>query len=210
MKKIFAVLFIILNLIGLNQKLNAKGSTDKDLSPEYFAIAEAYTELKKYDKAIDYYKRAEKSKSYGRAANYNLAQVYALKKDWPNCIKYLKPLHEQAPKNIKISSAYAYALASNKQEAKALELYKSVYEDSPETPEYFFNYTRLLIVVKKYDEAKKMLEDAKKKFKKDEENKTINELEKTLNDILKPKEKKDTEKKKQDNKKEKQDKKDKK
>ncbi len=186
MKKIIVALLIVLNLLGLGQKIFAKGSIEEDLSGEYFSIAEAYTELKKYDKAIDYFKKAEKSKSYKRASHYNLAQVYALKKDWTNCTTYLKPLHEQAPDNIKIATAYAYALASSGKQNEALSLYKKIYDKNPETPEYFFNYVRLLIVVKDYDTAKKMLEEAKEKFKENEENKTISHLEKKIEQLLNP------------------------
>ncbi len=190
MKKIFIATLIILNLFGLSFKVFAKGSVDKDLSGEYFSIAEAYTELKKYDKAIDFYKKAQKSKAYKKASHYNMAQVYALQKNWKQCIKYLEPLHNEAPDNIKITGAYAYALASSGKSKKALELYKAIYDKNTDTPEYFFNYVRLLIITKEYKTAKELLEAEREKFTESEDAKTIEELQTKVNKKLNPKKEK--------------------
>ncbi len=186
MKKLLVALLIALSLFGIGQNIFAMGKADKDLADEYFSIAQAYNDLKKYDKAIDFYKKAESSEKYKRAAQYNLAQVYAQKKDWNNCIKYIKPLHDEAPGNIKISSAYAYALASAGKTAEALVLYKKIYDSNPETPEYFLNYARLLIVANKYDDAKKLLDEGKEKYKDNEVSNTIKELKDKIEKILNP------------------------
>ncbi len=172
-----------------------KGNIDKDLTGEYFAIAEAYSELKKYDKAIDYYSKTVKNEKYRRASQYNLAQLYALKNDWKNCISNLEPIYQEAPDNVKIATAYAYALASKGEEKKALDIYKKIYLQNSETPEYFFNYVRLLIIVKKYDEAKELLTTAKENFTKEEETRIIESLEKKIEEILNPpKKEKETDK----------------
>ena len=168
----------------------AKGQMDDDLAGEYFAIAEGYTELKNYPKAESFYKKAEKSARYKNAVQYNLAHVYALQKDWENCLSYLTPLYMQAQGNIKIASAYAYALASSGKEKQAIEIYEKIYTDNPETPIYFFNYVRILIASKKYGEALQQLEENKDNFGSDTDKKTLNDLLEKTRELLNPPKKK--------------------
>ena len=52
----------------------------KNISSEYFNIAEGYMDLKKYDKAAEYYKLAMGSKELKASACYKLARCYALSK----------------------------------------------------------------------------------------------------------------------------------
>ncbi|MEL3912272.1 tetratricopeptide repeat protein [Treponema pedis] len=192
--KRFICYFVLLFLVLPQPNIFPEGIKE-NLYGEYFSIAEGYTELKKYDKAIDYYKKAEKSKQYRNAVKYNLAQIYALQKDWENCLKYLEPMYNQVPDNIKISTAYAYALASAGKETKAIEIYKKIISKENETPEYFFNYVRILVTAKKYEESLKLLEESKEKFTQEEDKKTIAELEEKIKNILNPPKKtKDTSK----------------
>ena len=199
MKKNIFIVFLGLLFFICFTKVFAKGSLEEDLAGEYFSIAQGYAELKNYSKATDYYLKAEKSEKYKNAAQYNLAQVYALQNEWENCLKYIEPLYKQAPENIKISTAYAYALASSGKEEKALLIYEKIYLEDKETPEYFFNYVRILILVKKYEKAKELLNESKEKFTQEDDKKTISELEKEIEKLLNPpelkKEDKTTEKK---------------
>ncbi|UTY33510.1 tetratricopeptide repeat protein [Treponema putidum] len=197
-KNIFIIILGILLFASFTQ-LFAKGSIEEDLAGEYFSIAQGYAEIKNYPKAADYYLKAAKSEKYKNAAQYNLAQVYSLQNDWENCLKYIEPLYKKAPENIKLSTAYAYALASSGKEEKALLIYEKIYLEDKETPEYFFNYVRILIIVKKYEKAKELLNESKEKFTQDDDKKTISELEKEIEKLLNPpelkKEDKTTEKK---------------
>ena len=192
MKKNNRLIFFIgfFSALFFNKAVYAKGQIEEDLAGEYFSIAEGYGELKNYQKAVDYYKKAEKSAQYKNAVQYNLAQVYALQSDWENCLKYLTPLYTQVPDNIKIASAYAYALSSSGKEKKAIEIYKKIYTDNPETPVYFFNYVRILITAKKYTEASALLEESKEIFNSDTDKKTLNDLIEKIRDILNPPKKK--------------------
>ncbi len=191
------VFFLSIFAVILTQSIFCNGNKE-DLSGEYFSIAQSYSELKKYDKAIDYYKKAEKSEEYKNAVQYNLAQVYALQNDWENCLIYLEPLYNQVPDNIKIAGAYSYALASAGKGKAASEIYKKIYLQSPETPEYFFNYIRILIVTKEYDEALKLLEAAKEQFTQEEDTAVLNELKEKIDKILNPPKEEDKDIKKED------------
>lgn len=184
MKKRFFIAAVFLGLIFFESF--AKGNLEEDLAGEYVSIAQGYAELKNYQKAIDYYLKAEASEKYKNAVKYNLAQVYAMQKDWDNCLKYLEPLHKQAPENIKISTAYAYALASSGKENKALLIYEKIYLNDKETPEYFFNYVRILVISKKYEKAKELLKEAKEKFTQDDDKRAIDGIEKEIEKLLNP------------------------
>ena len=186
MRKSIFIVFVRVLFFLCFTKTFAKGAVEEDLAGEYFSIAQGYTELKNYSKAADYYLKAEKSEKYKNAAQYNLAQVYALQNEWDNCLKYIKPLYKQAPENIKLSTAYAYALASSGKEEKALLIYEKIYLENKETPEYFFNYVRILIIVKKYEKAKELLNESKEKFTQEDDKKTISELEKEIEKLLNP------------------------
>ena len=53
----------------------------KSIYVEYFNIAEAYCDLEKYDKAVDYYKKAMLSKNLKWSSYYKLGRCYALSKN---------------------------------------------------------------------------------------------------------------------------------
>lgn len=177
--------FLLVFCVLIVQIAAAKGSAE-NLSEEYITIAQSYADLKKYDKAVEFYKKAEKSPEYQNAVHYNLAQIYALQNDWVNCLKYLKPMYEKVPNNTKICIAYAYALASSGHEKAAVSMYEKIYLDNPDTPEYFFNYIRILIAAKKYKEAEKFLDEAVNKFPDEEDQKIINELKLKIANLINP------------------------
>ena len=75
MKKIFTLLFLLPTCFVF-----AKGRAET-LGAEYYEIAEAYTELKKYDKALYFYEKASADPAYINASAYNRARMYGLQKD---------------------------------------------------------------------------------------------------------------------------------
>ncbi len=144
--------------------LFGKGRVDTDLSKAYFELAQGYAEIKKYDKAIEYYQKSADDPVYTNAAEYELARMYALKGEWKTAIKLLELHYKKAQENTVIRNAFAYALAAGGETERACALYKKVYESDQENPETVFNYIRILIVVKNYDEAQKILDAAKITF----------------------------------------------
>ncbi|EFW39471.1 tetratricopeptide repeat protein [Treponema phagedenis] len=196
MYKIFAVMICI----GSFTCLYAKGSADAIPAKEFFDIAESYEELKKYDKAIEYYALVAKTKEFKNAAEYSIARVYGLQKNWSASAAILKKQHKAAPENIQIATAYAYALAASGQNKQALAMYKSLYDSDTENPEKAMNYVRMLIGTKNYTEAEDLLKTLTKEFEGSEEIKTLHELSEKLEALKNPpKEKKeDSKDKKQD------------
>lgn len=163
----------------------SKGKTE-NTAGEYFIIAEAYADLKKYVKAIEFYKKAAADESYANSANYNLARMYGLNNQWMQAAEVLKLLYNEAPSNGKIATAYAYALASSGDFDGAAGIYENIYSENKESPEHSFNYVRILIAVKKYEDAAKLLNELKETFTEDAEKKIIDGLEETINKIVNP------------------------
>ena len=72
-----SILFLLLFFITA-AGLFAKGTVDSETAKAYFEIAQAYTEVSKYDKAAEFYLKAAKDPAHKNAAEYNLARVYGL------------------------------------------------------------------------------------------------------------------------------------
>ena len=154
MKKIFFILFMLLQF-----SLFAKGQRE-NLSGEYFEIANAYEELKNYEKAIYFYKKASTDEAYKNAAQYNLARTYALQHDWNASSKLLKDLNAHDPENQLICSAYAYTLVALGNVEEAKKLYSKIAKSNNDDPERVLDYIRLLVFAKDYENAKSEIDNA--------------------------------------------------
>ena len=120
-KKYAALIFIVTAAAGLW----AKGSVDSETAKAYFDIAQAYTDVSKYDKAAEFYRKAAKDPAHKNAAEYNLARVYGLQGDWAKARPILERQYQEAPGNLLILKAYAYSLAATGDEERACVMYKT-------------------------------------------------------------------------------------
>ena len=64
------------------------------------SIGDAYLDLKKYDKAIQYYQKAMESKSLYWTAYYKLGRSYALAKKWSEAKNVYYKLLKRDPENV--------------------------------------------------------------------------------------------------------------
>ena len=160
--------------------LFAKGNVDSETAKAYFEIAQAYTEVSKYDKAAEFYLKAAKDPAHKNAAEYNLARVYGLQGDWGKAKNILERQYKDAPGNVLIAKAYAYSLAATGDEARACEMYKKLYDEDSENPEAALNYVRILILSKRYNQALSFIEEMKTRFTESTENKAFAELEEKI------------------------------
>lgn len=174
-----SILFVLLFFITA-AGLFAKGSVDSETAKAYFEIAQAYTEISKYDKAAEFYLKAAKDPAHKNAAEYNLARVYGLQGDWEKAKNIFERQYKEAPGNVLIAKAYAYSLAATGDEARACEMYKKLYDEDSENPEAALNYTRILILSKRYDQALSFIEEMKTRFTESTENKAFAELEEKI------------------------------
>ena len=173
------ILFFLLFFITA-AGLFAKGNVDSETAKAYFEIAQAYTEISKYDKAAEFYLKAAKDPAHKNAAEYNLARVYGLQGDWGKAKPILERQYKDAPGNVLIAKAYSYSLAATGDEARACEMYKKLYDEDSENPEAALNYTRILILSKRYDQALSFIEEMKTRFTESTENKAFAELEEKI------------------------------
>ena len=173
------------------------GKQDRQLLKEYFEIAQAYAEVGKYDKAIEYYEKAAADPSYKNATQYSLARMYGLKNEWKKACSLLEPQYNEAPDNIMVLNAYAYALASAGEHERACTLYHALYEKNQSDPESALNYARILIIAEKYDEASAFIEKIKTQFVEHEEKKVLDELEDKIKKAREKPKKEETQKEKE-------------
>lgn len=173
-------------LVALAQSCSTLYS-GKDMAGEYYTLAEAYSEVKKYDKAIVYYEKAAASREYSNAAKYGLARSYALTGNWDGAVKILSSLLKRDPDNKTLASSYAFALVSSSRMDEGLTLYKILWEKYPDDSVMARNYAELLFIAGKYDETTAQIALIKERFPDTEGSKNIAALEKKIEDATAPK-----------------------
>ena len=186
MKKTVLSLIVVMLIASTSCAVLGGSAGRRDIAAEYYAIAEGYAGISKYEKAIEYYRKAAVRKEFANAANYGLGRMYALSGKWADACKQLSPLHKAEPSNGLIASAYAFALASNGQKDEALAVYESVYQKSPDDPAAGRNYAGMLVLTGKYTEALFQIAALKKNFPDSDAVKGIDELEKKAQQGLNP------------------------
>lgn len=167
----------------------AKGSVDSETAKAYFDIAQAYTDVSKYDKAAEFYLKAMKDPAHKNASEYNLARVYGLQGDWAKARPILERQYQEAPGNLLILKAYAYSLAATGDEERACVMYKKLADEDAENPDSAINYGRILVLAKKYDEATALLTELKTRFTETAEKKQLDDLEEKIKKAQEPPEK---------------------
>ena len=165
------ILFLLLFFIAAAGAF-AKGNVDSETAKAYFEIAQAYTEVSKYDKATEFYLKAAKDPAHKNAAEY----IEALRKK----AQAGERQYKEAPENVLIAKAYAYSLAATGNEARACEMYKKLYDEDSENPEAALNYARILMIAKQYDEALSFIKDLKTRLTESADNKALAELEEKI------------------------------
>jgi tetratricopeptide (TPR) repeat protein len=153
----------------------------KNLATEYYSIAEAYFDLKKYDKAADYYKLAMKDPALRTAAYYKLGRAYALGKQWNDAEKIFRTLLKRDPENLSISISIAYITAMKGDTENALLMYRNLIEKKPDDGDLLENYIALLITDGRLELAEQQLFILKTKFP---DNSSIDTLQKKIYEKL--------------------------
>lgn len=120
--------------------------TKENMYNEYMVIADAYFELEKYDKAINYYKLCMEKRNLYWAAYYKLAKCYALLSNWDEAMPMYKTIIKRDSENDSIKSSIAYIYAMQGDTKTALKMYNELIQEHPENQEYLENYIAIQIL----------------------------------------------------------------
>jgi len=138
----------------------------RNLSAEYFNIAENYLNQKNYSKAIENYilslRTAKKEDNI--QTKYQLAKAYALNKNYNEAIDIFIDFYQQEPKNIVLAQSLAYCYAKTGKNEEAIAIYKNIYLENPYQENIANNYFLLLLEINEIDKAKLVLESFKTNF----------------------------------------------
>ena len=177
------VFFLAMSSCSSSGGLSIPGESSvvlKNIVTEYMTIAKAYDDLKKYDKAVEYYQmaiNADSENTLGNSAYYNIGHCYAMAGDWKNARTVYEELlkKDEDNTNLKISLAYIDAMSGNLE--SSCTRYAELCKKNPTDAALLKNYISVLIAAEKKDEAKNSLELLKKNFPDDS---SIKEIEKLL------------------------------
>ncbi len=147
----------------------------KNIASEYFTIAEGYADLKKYNKAAEYYKYAMKNKSLRLSAYYKMARCYALAKDYKNATEAYENLLKLDPENKEIKLSLAYIQGMSGDTEKALKSYEVLMQEFPEDSAVLVNYINVLIFIGRVEDAETNLKILIEKFPDCTEIKTLSD-----------------------------------
>lgn len=145
----------------------------RNISEEYYAIAETYKGQKNYTKAIEYYTLALGNKELHDSAYYQIALCNVYSKNWLPARKSFIKLLKRDPENfsLKMSLAYIEAMCGNFKKAEMM--YDVICLDRPNDPKPLVNYVNVLIASEKYELAKEKLNLLEGKFPDDEHVETL-------------------------------------
>ena len=140
------------------------GRIIKNLSTEYYNVAEGYMGIKNYSKAAEFYKLSMADKSLRTTAYYKLGRAYALAKDWENALPIYEDLlsRDTENKDLQVSIAYMYAMKGEVDEA--LKRYGQLSHQHPSDQTLLENYIALLIDSGKGEIAESQLVILKENF----------------------------------------------
>jgi len=115
------------------------GPSNQDLAREYYNIGNAFSQLKRYKEASDYYRRALELNPTMNQADFNLARTLIETEQYSLAYERLELLRSQDPENLLILRSLAYASYFLNDKKKALEWYRQVLERTPLDKETLFN-----------------------------------------------------------------------
>ena len=149
-KKVFAVLFLLVASLAVAQEPEAKRDP-KVLVQEGVALFDAG----KYDDAIAKYNQALASDPQNQAARYELALAFTSKSDFKKCRETLEPVIAiRSAQSGMIYNAYANCLDASGERVRAIAVYRQGLLISPDEPQLQYNLAISLLAKNKPTEAR--------------------------------------------------------
>ncbi len=184
MKKIFLFCFVLIFFFSCKSSQviipGYVAEQKKSIFVEFLTIADAYFDLEKYDKAIDYYKMAMSSKALKWESYYKLGRAYAFSKNWSEAKTVYETLLLRDKDNVdlKISLAYIYAMSGELE--KAEKYYEELSKQNPDNAEVLSNYINIVLAQENVEKSEELILLLKEKFS---DNKNITTFETKLSEL---------------------------
>lgn len=153
----------------------------KNIATEYYGIAEAYMDVKKYDKAAEYYVLAMRNPELKLTASYKLARSYALAKNWEKATECYNELLALDPDNAMLKTSLAYITAMSGDVDKGIMQYRDLITENPYDQNLLESFVALLISVGRGEDAEESFFILKEKFP---DNKNLSNFAQQLSDIV--------------------------
>lgn len=164
---LFAAIFSLYFSGCVSSSLQIPGESKiilKNIAVEYYNIAEGYMEIKKYDKAAEYYEKAMRHEDLYLTAYYKLARSYALAKNWDKATECYEELLNLDPENTMIKTSLAYITAMRGDIDGAILKYRDLIETNPYDENLLESFVSLLINVGRGEDAENSFFVLKEKF----------------------------------------------
>lgn len=129
------------------------GLSRSDLAVDYYNLGNAYADLGRDDKALEYYGKAVNLKPDLVRASYNLARIYLKQGKIDAARKILEDLLARDPKNVMVLQTEAYALFLAGEKEKSLTTYRHALELDPLSPDLLYNLSIVEHAIGKLDDA---------------------------------------------------------
>jgi len=155
----------------------AKTIAVNNIYQEYMNIGNIYTDLNKYDKALDFYTRASESRKLYWACLYKIADANFRLGKWAEAENGFKILLKRDSENLQLQESLAYVYASQGKYEEALDLYSELEKKYPENQSFLENYIVILLSQENAEQARLKLDNLKKLFP---DNKKIDSFEQKL------------------------------
>ena len=140
---------------GGTKSLAHSSNIVEDLGREYYLLADAYAELKKYDKALELYQKASRTGVKGeRELSFKIARTAALAKDWNTALKEYGFLLEKDTGNLLLKKSIAWIYGQKGDLKKAETEYETLYEAHSYDKDVCTNYILVLHALKKDKRAR--------------------------------------------------------
>ncbi len=114
-----------------------------ELAKDYYNVGNAYFELEKYDKAVEYYDRALELDPSINQAVFNLARTKIETKDYRRALKLLNSLRESDPENIMVLEMVGYTYYRMEAFADAVAVYLQILDINPYNKKALYNISVL-------------------------------------------------------------------
>ncbi len=120
--------------------------------------------LGNYDNAETLFSEALKIDPNSAASMYELASIYAIKKDKPKALAFSKQAASLDPSNVWYQVLYADCLKQNKQPVEVAAVYERLVKDNPDKVEFYYELANAYLYSNKVNDALKVYDKMENLF----------------------------------------------